>query len=86
MGGRVWEGCLPTLAVGYAPWRGGHLGGWGAVALETTTTPSLRAVRGAHRQRGSVWTLWVVASHELRVPREKRLILSGRQDEAENPS
>ena len=29
MGGRVWEGCLPTLAVGYAPWRGGHLGGAG---------------------------------------------------------
>lgn len=44
-----------------------------AVALETTRTLSLRAVRGAHGQRGSVWTYWVVTSHELRVPREKRL-------------
>lgn len=61
-------------------------GGRGAVALETTSTPSLRAVRGAPRQRGSVWTRWVVASHELRVPRgEETVILSGRQDEAENP-
>lgn len=26
MAGRVWEGCLPTLAVGYAP---GEVGTWG---------------------------------------------------------
>ena len=83
MGGRVWEGCLPTLAVGYAPWRGGHLGGGrggGPDVLESNSTPSLRAVGGAHGQRGSVWTplssgCW-----------EKRLILPRRQDEAENPT
>ena len=69
MGGRVWEGCLPTLAVGYAPWRGGHLGGQGGGpdVLESNSTPSLRAVGGAHGQRGSVWTHWVVVSLEFRV-------------------
>lgn len=85
MGGCVWEGCLPTLAVGYAPWRGGHLRG-GPDVLETNSTPSLRAVGGAHRQRGSVWTRWVVVSHELRVLGEETVILPRRQDEAENPS
>ena len=67
-GGHVWEGCLPTLAVGHAPWSMGH-----PEPMPTEPTASPQGLAGGARGAGGgIWTHCVVASHELRVPQEER--------------
>ena len=70
MGGRACLGrLLAHLGSGVCPlerWAPRGAGG-GPDVLESNSTPSLRAVGGAHGQRGSVWTHWVVVSLEFRV-------------------
>lgn len=70
VGGRVWEGCFcSTLAVGYAPWRGGHL--WGPLLPWKPPALSPEGCEEGLMGRGGVFGLTAVTSHELRVPRRR---------------